>query len=305
MLKVGTDCSGIEAPVQALIKLGIPFNHIFSCDNNLNCIKSIKANYKPGIIFNDITTRNLHDIPDIDLYVCGFPCQPFSSVGNRHGFNDKLKGNIFFNCINVIKHKQPIYFILENVKGILSNDKGNTFNVICEELKKLSTNHNYYIHLKLLNTKNYGIPQSRDRLYIVGTKHNNFVWPEKLQVNPLSDYIDYNDTVEYKLTQKMKLYIDKVKHEHPNNIFVDLAFQNYNTYKNADKICPCIITCGMLWNIPMKRKANINELLKLQGFPQDFKRVVSICELKKQIGNSMSVNVLEQIMIGLLKSPQT
>ena len=127
-LRVGTDCSGIEAPIQALMQMNIPFKHVFSSDIDKYCIKSIKANYEPEIIFGDkdgsfpegdITKRNIDNVPDIDLYVCGFPCQPFSMAGERKGFEDR-RGNVFFSCLEVIEKKQPKYFILENVKGLKS-----------------------------------------------------------------------------------------------------------------------------------------------------------------------------------------
>jgi len=101
MLRVGTDCSGIEAPIQALQQLKIPFRHIFSSEIDEYCIQSIKANYKPKIIFGDkngkfpegdIRKRNIKDVTDIDLYVCGFPCQPFSTAGIRQGLEDE-RGN--------------------------------------------------------------------------------------------------------------------------------------------------------------------------------------------------------------------
>ena len=115
ILRVGTDCSGIEAPIQALKNLDINFKHIFSSETDKYCIESIKANYNPEIIYNDMTNRELKNLPDIDLYVCGFPCQAFSSAGKRKGFKDK-RGNIFFECLDVIEYIQPKIFILENVK---------------------------------------------------------------------------------------------------------------------------------------------------------------------------------------------
>ena len=95
MLRVGTDCSGIEAPIMALKQLKIPFYHEFSSEIDKHCIASIKANYKPKIIFGDIKKRKIKDVPDIDLYVCGFPCQPFSMAGERNGIEDS-RGTIFY-----------------------------------------------------------------------------------------------------------------------------------------------------------------------------------------------------------------
>ena len=108
MLRVGTDCSGIEAPIMALKQLKIPFRHEFSSEIDKHCIESIKANYKPKKIFGDMKKRKLKDIPDIDLYVCGFPCQPFSMAGERKGTDDS-RGTIFYECLKVIRNKKPNY----------------------------------------------------------------------------------------------------------------------------------------------------------------------------------------------------
>ena len=182
-LRVGTDCSGIEAPIQALRQLKIPFQHVFSSEIDKYCIQSIKANYHPEILFGDpdgpypngnITQRDINTVPDIDLYVCGFQCQPFSQAGKRKGFEDK-RGNVFWSCLEVIKKKQPKYFILENVKGLLSHDRpkdskrgeyGKTWKTIWKEIKKME-NYDYKIQWKVLNTKDYGIPQNRERIFIV------------------------------------------------------------------------------------------------------------------------------------------
>ena len=200
-LRVGTDCSGIEAPIQALTQLGIPFTHVFSSDIDKFCIQSIKANYEPQILFGnkdgtfsdgDITKRRIEDVPDIDLYVCGFPCQPFSQAGERKGFDDK-RGNVFWSCLEVIEKKQPKYFILENVKGLLGHDKpvgakrkeyGKTFNVIWSALLELKK-YGYKVQWKVMNTRDYGIPQNRERVYFVGTK-GDFEWPKKISLLPLT-----------------------------------------------------------------------------------------------------------------------
>jgi DNA (cytosine-5)-methyltransferase 1 len=302
LLRVGTDCSGIEAPIQALLQLNIPHKHIFSSEIDKFCIKSIKANYNPEIIFGDkdgpypegdITKRNLKDIPDIDLYVCGFPCQPFSMAGKRGGFDDN-RGNVFFSCINVIEYKQPTYFILENVKGILSHDKGNTWKIILNELEKLKK-YNYNIYWKILNTKDYGIPQNRERIFIIGTKYN-FEWPEKQPMDKLENYIDYEDKTIF---NNNRLFFNKIP---KYSLFVDLNFIKYNKYLNSNLFSPCLNTGNGLWNVKLNRYANIKEYLKLQGFDVTFNYVISKTQIKKQIGNSISINVLKIIFKNMLKN---
>lgn len=303
LLHIGTDCSGIEAPIQALIQLNIQHKHMFSSEIDKFCIQSIKANYNPMIIFGDkdgpypegdITKRNLSDIPDIDLYVCGFPCQPFSMAGKRGGFDDN-RGNVFFSCIDVIEHKQPTYFILENVKGILSHDKGNTWKIILNELEKLKK-YNYNIYYKVLNTKDYGIPQNRERVFIIGTKYD-FEWPEKQPMEKLENYIDYNDNIDNKfIPSRLKIYKNNINND---GIFINLDFLKYTSFPSSNKYCPCISRCSNLWNIRLKRHANIKEHLKLQGFDTNFIINVSKTQLKKQIGNSISVNVLKNIYLKL------
>ena len=175
ILKVATDCSGIEAPIQALKQLRIPFKHVWCSDIDKFCISSIKANYAPGRLYGDkdsayphgdMRTRDHRKLPDVDLYICGFPCQSFSQAGKQKGLSDP-RGNIIYSCLNTIKAKEPRYFILENVKNILFIDKknkkekyGESWKVIWGEIEKLKE-LGYSIDWKVLNTRDYGIPQNR------------------------------------------------------------------------------------------------------------------------------------------------
>lgn len=293
-IKIGTDASGIEAPIQALLQLNIPHIHEFSSEIDKYCIKTIKANYNPKIIYDNILNRDNYSIPDIDLYVCGFPCQPFSQAGNKKGFKDK-RGNIFFSCIDLISIKKPKYFVLENVKGILSNDKGKTWKTILDTINN-KLEEEYNIYHKLLNTKDYGIPQNRERVFIIGIRKDlkqNFEWPKKIQYDKLENYIN-NDNNNYFESKRF----NDTKYKN-NSIFVDLNFKDCN-YVNANEYCPCINTHGGLWCIPKHRYADTSEHLKLQGFPSTFKQVVSDSQLKKQLGNTISVNVLQEIFKQLL-----
>ncbi len=302
---MGTDCSGIEAPIQALEQLKIPYKHVFSSEIDKYCIQSIKANYVPGILFGDpdgpytegdIRKRDIKNVPDIDLYVCGFPCQPFSTAGERRGLSDK-RGNVFLSCLEIITRKQPKYFMLENVRGLINHKKGETWKTIW---KKLSDLKNYVVQWKILNTKDYGIPQSRDRVYIIGTK-GKFVWPKPCKCKKsLDSYVDYTNTNS--IEPPGYLIRSKLFERIPaNSKFVDAGFVNSN-FINSDKVCPCL-TCGKhIWCVPCSRYASIKELLRLQGFPVKFKQVVSTTQMEKQVGNSMSINVLKALLLNLLET---
>ncbi len=289
-LRIGTDCSGIEAPIQALRQLKIPYTHCFSSDIDPYVIKSIKANYEPTIIFSDITQRNISEVPDIDLYVAGFPCQPFSMAGDRAGFKDH-RGTVFWSCLEVIKIKQPKYFILENVKALIWHDKGNTWKIIRESLQLKG----YIVKSKILNTKDYGIPQSRERLFIVGTREGHFTWPFPTEMDDISNYVDHTNTIHKKWNRKNSL--DRVRHD---AVFIDVDFLHYTSYPMSHKVSPCVLArSSSLWCVPYHRYATCKEMLDLQGFGE-FKQVVSNSQMKKQIGNSMSVNVIAAIFNELL-----
>ena len=298
-IRIGTDCSGIEAPIQALKKLKIKYSHEWSCEIDKHAQKSIKANYNPKTLYDDITKRQVSKLPDIDIYVCGFPCQTFSIAGNRQGFND-TRGIIFFHCIKVIRKKQPTVFILENVKGLLSHDNGDTWKTVLNILNKLK---DYNIYHKVLNTRHYGIPQNRERIFIVGIKKSQmnekvFEFPQKKKMKDVHSYIDISDISKDIPMPSVKDSIKRSK-----SVFVDLNFINkIGKHSYPFQIyTPTILRSSTLWCVPMKRRANVKEHLSLQGFPKSFKQVVSDRQLKMQVGNSMSVNVLVQLFKCIFK----
>lgn len=307
ILRVGTDCSGIEAPIEALIQLKIPFKHVFSSEIDQNCIKTIKANYSPEILFGDpsgkfpigdITKRNLKDVPNIDLYICGFPCQPFSIAGQRKGFKDR-RSQVFFSCIDLIIEKKPKYFILENVKGILGLNKGKIWNIIEDELDYLHDEIGYNIDYDILNTRDYGIPQNRERIFIVGTlAKKQFEFPKPIKMKNIRDFVDWDLTE--KETTKVKINNKKIPKK---SVFIDLNFINQTHFPNSDKWSSTLNTHAGLWVVPLHRRATVEEHLKLQGFrPNKFNVVVTRTEAIKQIGNSMSVNVLKAIYKNLISN---
>lgn len=141
---------------------------VFSSEIKQHAIKAYKVNFTDNhSITGDITKVNYHDIPNFDYLLAGFPCQPFSSAGNRKGFLDE-RGDLFFNVLAVLKTKNPLGFLLENVEGLVNHDKGNTLKVMLSELE----NAGYQVTWKLIDSSKHGVPQRRVRIYMVGHLHH-------------------------------------------------------------------------------------------------------------------------------------
>ena len=215
-MKIGTDFSGIGAPEMALKYLGIDFKSVFACEIDKYARQSFEQLHEPKTFYNDITTRNHKEVEQLDLYVAGFPCQSFSMAGKRKGF-EETRGTLFFNVAEFIKENQPKTFILENVKGLLSHDKGRTFQTIVDILSNGGGTQNgqisldmfedglgYHIYWKVLNTKNYGIPQNRERIFIVGFKDfRDFNFPKEMPLElKLGDMLQDNPNGKYYLSDK-------------------------------------------------------------------------------------------------------
>ncbi len=288
-LRVGTDCSGIEAPIQALKNLKIPFQHVFACEKDKFARESILANYKPDILYEDITSRNHAELPDIDLYVCGFPCQSFSLAGKQQGMNDP-RGLIMNHCIDVIKYKQPTFFILENVKNFKHIDNGTPFNYLMKKLEDLKT---YNIYHDIYNTKDYGIPQNRERIYIIGVlkskQKKEYKKPSSKRCKPIKDFI--LDTMVYNENNIPKSMEQHFKPYLAQDEILICAYGNFGRASN-NNISPTLTTKKHFFQ-NYKRYMMAQEALLLQGFPKLFK------QLHKQAGNAMSVNVVQNILKNL------
>ena len=222
MIKVGTDFSGIGSPEAALKRLNIPHHNVFACDIDKYAKKSFLELNKPDNFYEDITKRDYKEVPQLDLYVAGFPCQSFSLAGQRKGFNE-TRGTLFFNVAEFIKVNQPECFILENVKGLLSHDSGKTYQTITDVLTNgggtlngqigintINDGLGYHVYTQVLNTKDYGIPQNRERIFIVGFKYYRvFRFPKKITLKlSLKDILEQQVPEKYYLSDKAK---DKIK----------------------------------------------------------------------------------------------
>jgi len=293
---VGTDCSGIEAPLYALQHLGVPITHEFSCDSDPHVKASILANHRPRMFFDDI--RAPRELPPLDLYVAGFPCQPFSCVGQRRGLEDE-RADIAPICVEAITRTNPKVFLLENVKSFKTMQGGKCFGALMDLLEPLRAT--YEIEHAVLDTKDYGPPQSRNRLYIVGIKRSAmvqaFAWPLPTPMRPITEYVDYSNTQSEPLdAEKLEFFAET------GAVFFDLTLWGFRESRRPPVIFPCVKTRGNVWFAPLQRRLTARELLNFQGFPASFKQVVSDTQTKKQAGNSMTVDVVAAVLRECLKA---
>lgn len=284
----------------------IKYNCVFACDIDTGIQKLYKENYniEPK---GDITKIDIDSIPDFDILCAGFPCQPFSLAGKKEGFSDKEKGNLFYNILNIINKKNPKQIILENVKNLLSIDKGKTFNTIIDELKK-----NYNVSYKVIDSKYYNCPQSRQRLFIVCDKNKDYIFRDiKNEIIPVSTILDtsidkYYDYNKYILeecktnTKKGCIMIYKLI----NKITKKGGRQGERIY-SIDSCGPTICASsggpgsktGFYYINKQIRTLNVNETLRMFGF-NDYKRT-SISNdniMLYYLGNSIVINVLYEII---------
>ena len=202
------------------------FKCVFTSEINPQCQQVYETNFgdKP---FGDITKINPTDIPDFDILLGGFPCQPFSISGKKMGFED-TRGTLFFDICQIIDKKQPGVVVLENVKHLIHHDKGRTFTVILKALMDLG----YNVTHKILNAKDFGLPQNRERIFIIATKKHYFDF-EKLKKKKkviLRDFLDKEGTFEF-IDKSEYTLIEAPKKQESGLLFV--GYRNKNTWKNG------------------------------------------------------------------------
>ena len=291
----------------ALEKLGIASECVFSCDIDkyANKVYSNQFGNESREIGDDITKIDACDLPDFDILLAGFPCQAFSMMGHRKGFED-TRGTLFFDVARILKEKKPSMFLLENVKGLLSHDKGRTFDVI----KDVLTNElGYTIYYKVLNAEDYGSPQHRERIYIVGFREKiDFSFPLPVtnsERKKVADILEDNVVSD-------KYYISEVfwnamkRHKERNssngNGFGYVILDKNGTSNTLTKSLSCLERNLIVdeRNQCHKNSENIRRLTpieceRLQGFPDGWTEGVSDTRRYQLLGNSVCVNVIEKI----------
>ncbi len=268
---------------------------VFSSDIDPFCQESYENNFgeRP---FGDITKINPIDIPDHQILFAGFPCQPFSIIGQMKGFED-TRGTLFFHLANIIKVKNPKAFILENVKQLVGHNNGQTLKVILKTLRELG----YHVQYAVLNALDYGLPQKRERVIIVGHREPIlFSFPSPIKpFKPLSEILEREVGKKHYASDYIR---DKRKKSHKSAYKVSIWHEN-----KSGNICSypysCALRAGASYNYLLvngERRLTAREMFRLQGFPDAYKIIEKDTQARKQAGNAVPVNLVKAVILKLL-----
>lgn len=293
---------------------------VFVCEWDENAQKTYRANFEDDFaIAGDITKIDEKDIPSFDICLAGFPCQAFSMAGKRQGFDDNYKGfcrgTLFMDVARICEHHQPKVIFCENVKGLAIHDRGRTFKVIKQTFESLG----YTVFHKILNSKDFGVPQNRERIYLVAFR--NDIAPDEFEFPKMTDDTKCLWDICEKNPVPAKYYLSdvyletlrrhKARHMSRGNGFgyeirdwSDVAGaivcggmgreRNLVVDKRQKNLTPTTHIKGSI-NKEGVRKMTPREWARLQGFPDDFELPLADTHLYKQLGNSVTVNVIEAI----------
>lgn len=279
----------------AATSVGMSSECVLSSDIDTECQKSYLANFGEAPL-GDIAEISAAEIGDHDVLLAGFPCQPFSIIGSRKGFDD-ARGTLFFEIARILEAKKPTVFVLENVKLLVGHDKGRTLRRIMEVLHSLG----YYSDYRVLNALDFGLPQKRERVFIVGFRNPvSFTWPAGgVPMIPLKQVLEQNVPTEFYASD----YIRKKRHSlhQPTDeptIWHENKSGNVSVYPFS-----CALRAGASYNyllVDGERRLTPREMLRLQGFPESFDIVSNYSQVRKQAGNSLPVPVAEAVIENVL-----
>lgn len=286
---------------------------VFSSEFNPHAQRAYELNFGE-VPFGDITELDLNIVPKHDILCGGFPCQPFSISGKRKGFDD-TRGTLIYHIFEIIEKRQPKVVFLENVKHLLHHDKKRTLNTIILNLEELG----YEVSKKVLNASDFGVPQNRERIIIIGHRKKKFDF-SKIKTVPkpvLKDFLDKENTFEY--LDEPYTIIDKMKTQESGLIFAGYRNKTIRkagvrpgtehlsrVHKQPNRIystegvhpaLPSQESSGRfwVWHNEQVRKLTIEECYRIMGFPDKFKFINSKSELYRQIGNSVAIPMIKAV----------
>jgi len=277
---------------------------VFSSEWDPFAAETYEANFKERP-FGDINTVEIDEMEDFHILLAGFPCQPFSKIGLKQGFKHKTQGNLFFNIVEILRAKRPVAFVLENVTGLLNHMSGEekTLDIMTETLSELG----YEVNLGLLNAADFGVPQNRKRVFLVGfdkehfSKPTGFKFPKPrkkrvmikdiLESGPPS-YRHKNSETNYGISKHLQgTYIYKKDDGKPQVVDQDSEIAVgtlVSTYHKIQRITGTFVKDGSTG----LRLLSVDECKGLMGFPKRFKFPVSRTQMYRQLGNSVVVPVV-------------
>jgi len=267
----------------------------------------------------DITKISTSDIPDFEILTAGFPCQPFSSIGKRQGFEHPTQGTLFFDVLRIIKEKRPHAFILENVEGLVNHDGGNTLRIIIDSLAVSENgtdllltaegNLGYHLFWKVLDAQYFGVPQTRKRIFIIGVDakrygSNNFSFPAPSTTStPVGPYIQQNVT-GYSISKSLQdTYLFKLNDGRPQIVTKESNFPVktlVSTYHKIQRLTGTFVQdSGSETGI---RLLSEMECKSIMTYPESFVIPVSRTQMYRQFGNSVAVNHVKKVAAALIGS---
>lgn len=307
-------CSGIGGGRLGLERAGL------TCVGHSDTSRLSDRTYQLMYGANDKNLGNLkkltkENLPEFDLLIAGFPCQTFSVIGRQEGFSDD-RGQIIFHLSRIIKETLPKCFILENVKGLVTHDKGQTIKIILNELNSCG----YTVSYRVLTSLNYGVPQMRQRVYFIGFRNDvasdytSFEWPKEIPTPPLNSYLIDNELADEERLNILKHYLNNPTNMGKYSVddickmegkIIDTRMNDLRIYEGkfptlrAQRDGVLYVRNGKIYQLTGY------EALLLQGFPKEYadkvKNEVSDRHLLMQAGNAMTVNVIEALGKSIIK----
>lgn len=276
---------------------GLGLKCVYACDVDDHTRKAYEVNFgiTPG---NDISKAKPSDIPAFDLLCAGFPCQPFSIIGDRKGTADP-RGTLFQEIIRIAEAKQPTAMVLENVRQLVTISGGKIFQQILKSIEGIG----YYVDYRILNLLDYGLPQKRERVLIVATRKrfDAFPWPAcRARMKPLLKILEQNPGARHYASEKIR-QSRQAKHKsvHQPGIWHENKGGNVSSHPYS-----CALRAGASYNyllVDGERRLTSREMHRLQGFPDGHKIISTDSQARKQAGNAIPVPLARAAISGILK----
>ncbi len=273
---------------------------VFSSDIDPDAQNVYQANFGEQPT-GDITQVNATEIPDHDVLFGGFPCQAFSIIGDRKGFDD-IRGTLFFDIARILAAKKPKAFVLENVKQLVTHDRGKTLSIILETLHDLG----YHAEYRILNALDFGLPHKRERIFIVGFREPlHFNWPTgNVPMKPLEDVLEPTVADFYYASEQIKE--NRRNSRAGKKTFSEPTIWHENKGGNIG-VHPfsCALRAGASYNYLLvngERRLTEREMLRLQGFPESFRIAVGYGAMRKLAGNSVAVPVVAALVKNVVET---